>query len=107
MSGVTRYAAAPDAARSTRDCTDPWFFVLFNADRSLAPCCWHPPVARLAPGEDLGAALNGAAIKAVRRQLLTGALSPACADCPARGLTDPASLAQRVRAEMAALQATG
>jgi hypothetical protein len=107
MSAPTRYAAAPDTARSTRDCTDPWFFVLFNADRSLAPCCWHPPVARLAPGESLEAALNGEAIKAVRRQLLTGALGPHCADCPARGLTDPTSLARRVQAEMAALQRPG
>ncbi|MBK1660176.1 SPASM domain-containing protein [Paracraurococcus ruber] len=101
---ATRYAAAPDAARSTRDCTDPWFFVLFNADRTVAPCCWHPPVARLAPGDSLEAALNGAAIKAVRRELLTGRLNAACADCPARGLTDPVSLAKRVQAEMAALR---
>ncbi|MDO9706841.1 hypothetical protein [Paracraurococcus lichenis] len=105
MTAATRYAAAPDAARSTRDCTDPWFFVLFNADRSLAPCCWHPAVATLAPGESLDAALDGAAIREVRRQLLTGALNAHCADCPARGLTDPASLARRVHAEMAALQA--
>lgn len=103
MNAVARYAAVPDAAQPTRDCTDPWFFVLFNADRSLAPCCWHPAVATLGPGESLDAALNGEAIRAVRRQLLTGVLNAHCADCPARGLTDPASLARRLRSEMAAL----
>jgi SAM-dependent methyltransferase len=86
------YALTPSAERSTRECLDPWFFVLIDAARRVKPCCWHPPVTTLPPGASLDAALDGPEIRELRRQLLDGDLNTHCRECPQRRLIDPAGL---------------
>jgi hypothetical protein len=98
---TTTYKLLPDEQRSTRDCIDPWFFAFLTARRGLKPCCWHPPIGTLAVGQPLEELLEGPAMRELRRQLLTGELNEYCVRCPTYALTDPASLQERVRAEIA------
>jgi hypothetical protein len=101
MGSPVKYHAVPTVARSTRDCTDPWIFAQLTARRELRPCCWHPPVGTLAPGESLETVLNGPAMRKLREELLTGHLNEHCLACPARPLTSIEALRVRVEAELA------
>jgi hypothetical protein len=102
MSRIT-FSAAPTEEQSTRDCLDPWFFVLFKSTREVLPCCWHPAIGTLPPGGSIDEILDGPEIRELRRQLLAGELNIHCKACPARGLTDPKSLRQRLQQKMNAL----
>jgi hypothetical protein len=94
-----RYFRVP-ATGETRDCTYPWFFFMLTSRREVMPCCVHPPIAVLEEGAPLADILNGEPMRELRRQLLTGELDSACANCPSQSLTDPSSLQHRVRAEL-------
>jgi MoaA/NifB/PqqE/SkfB family radical SAM enzyme len=94
------YYSPPTSEKSTRDCLDPWLFVMITANREVKPCCWLPPIGVLEKGASLEELLNGAEMRELRRELLTGELSEGCKKCPNRSLTDPESLRRRVRAEL-------
>jgi hypothetical protein len=98
---ITLYQVPPNQEKPTRDCLDPWFFAMLDSRRALNPCCYHPPVGTLSPGQSLEQVLEGPAMRELRRQLLTGELNEYCRQCPARALTDLASLRSRLRAELA------
>lgn len=98
---MKRYTGAVTEEKSTRDCVDPWFFAMLNARRELLPCCWHPPIGTLAVGGSLDAALNGGAIRELRRQLLEGDLNEHCRACPSRPLAAPQALRERLMRELA------
>jgi hypothetical protein len=85
----TLYASAPTAELPTRHCLDPWFNSMLDSQRGIRPCCWHPPIGRLPVGGSLNDALEGPAMRDIRRQLLTGQLNEHCRACPARSLTTP------------------
>ena len=95
------YSVAPTSEKSTRDCLDPWFFAMLNARRELQPCCWHPAVGTLPVGGSLNDLLEGAAMRELRRQLLTGELNEYCRRCPARPLTNPDGLRSHLLEELA------
>lgn len=96
-----RYATLPTTGQSTRDCLDPWTFVWLDAKRGIHPCCWHPAITTLPVGGSLDEALNSAEMRLLRERLLTGTIIDHCAICPARPLTDPASLQVKVIRELA------
>jgi hypothetical protein len=98
---ATIYHAPPNEEKPTRDCLDPWFFAMLDSRRRLQPCCYHPAIGTLGEGESLEDLLEGPAMRELRRQLLTGELNEHCRQCPARALTDLASLRSRLRAELA------
>jgi hypothetical protein len=101
------HSVAPTAEKSTRDCLDPWFFAMLNARRELQPCCWHPAVGTLPVGGSLNDVLEGAAMRELRRQLLTGELNEYCRRCPARPLTDPDRLRNHLLGELAEERLSG
>jgi MoaA/NifB/PqqE/SkfB family radical SAM enzyme len=70
-------------ADETRRCLDPWDFILIQADGSVRPCCWHPPVGNL-ERDSLESIVNDGAVVALRMRLLTGDLDEYCASCPTR-----------------------
>ena len=97
------YSVTPSAARSTRDCLDPWFFVLITAGGMLQACCNRPAFAPLRTEESLSDVLNSDSIRELRRQLLSGELDEWCANCPAKSLTDTDALHLRVHVELTRL----
>lgn len=88
----------PDGHIRTKSCMMPWDFLntLWNGD--VLPCCMAPDDT-VGNGEQtpLIDILNGDAIKAYRRGLLTGQLMPLCQDCTYTTETDTGSLRNRVR----------
>lgn len=100
-SGPQTFSRQPTRELSTRDCIDPWFFAMLTSGREVKACCWHPPVGVLAVGGNLDEILNGAAVRALRQQLLEGNLNKHCQSCPARPLTTPEALRKRIERELA------
>jgi MoaA/NifB/PqqE/SkfB family radical SAM enzyme len=80
----------------TRNCLDPWSFLLINSRREVLPCCWHHPVGHLGFGQSLRDILNRAQMRILRQQLLTGELPLDCHECPTRGWIAPERLQKRV-----------
>ena len=80
-----RYFAQPDSGQ-TRRCLDPWLYALIQADGSVNPCCWHPPVGSL-EAAPLKAVLNDEPVLKLRRQLMSGELCEPCRTCPAKPAT--------------------
>jgi MoaA/NifB/PqqE/SkfB family radical SAM enzyme len=92
-----RYASAGEqGARQTRDCLDPWAFVLVQSNNDVLPCCWHKPIFSLSKNQSLEYAFNSLRFKQLRKSLLTGELSSDCLNCPARGWTSIDNLRKRV-----------
>ena len=81
------YASTPTVEMPTRRWLDPWFNVMLNSRRGVQPCCWHSAIATLPIGGSLNDLLDGPAMRAIRRQLLTGELNEHCRQCPVRLLT--------------------
>lgn len=81
----------------TRDCLDPWNFVLIQSDSAILPCCWHQPIGFLKDEKTkLDDIVNGHLMQELRRGLLTGQLHPDCMNCPSRGLTTTDNLKKKV-----------
>ncbi len=93
--GVHRYTTRRQQGL-TRNCLDPWSFLLINSRREVLPCCWHHPVGHLGFGQSLRGILNGTQMRILRQQLLTGELPLDCRECPTRGWISPESLQKRV-----------
>jgi len=87
------------AGGQTRDCLDPWRqpFVVSNGD--VWPCCWFFGALGNLGQEQFDQILNGPKFQALRLELLTGNLRPACVACPSRALTTPEHLLARLRAD--------
>jgi hypothetical protein len=69
---------------ATRDCLDPWTFLLLSVDGSIRPCCWRPPTGQLKSGESADSIANGDEVRALRARLLTGDPDELCAGCENR-----------------------
>jgi len=80
----------------TRDCLDPWSFILVQSNRNVLPCCWHQPVHSLGKNQSLTGVFNGSRFKELRLRLLTGDLTPDCLNCPSRGWTTTQNLKRKV-----------
>lgn len=93
--GPQRYASDRPASQ-TRDCLDPWEFILVQSNRDVLPCCWHKPIHSLGVNQSLSEVFNNTRIRDLRRRLLTGDLSPDCLTCPSRGWTSMANLKKKV-----------
>lgn len=85
----------------TRLCVDPWTYIEFRVDGSVAPCCVRPSVGSLQKST-IAEILNGAEIRALRHSLLTGHLDKYCSQCSAKPPTNPSELQARVQAEISA-----
>ncbi|MCP5048595.1 MAG: radical SAM protein [bacterium] len=90
-----RYSSTRPALQ-TRDCLDPWQFVLVRADKNVLPCCWHSPIGSLGGGQSLAGVFNNTPNKELRNHLLSGDLSPDCSNCPSRGWTTTETLKEKV-----------
>lgn len=95
LRGEWRYSSARPES-STRDCIDPWNFILFHANGEVRPCCWQNPVLTLGKRQPVANAFNCTQVKKLRHQLLKGELSGKCLHCPSRGWTTPAALQKKV-----------
>jgi len=82
---------------STRDCLDPWNFILFHANSEVRPCCWQNPVLTLGKRQSITDAFNCLQVKKLRYQLLSGDLPGKCLHCPSRGWTTRADLLKKVK----------
>ncbi len=90
-----RYST-PGGRGMTRDCLDPWKFLFIQANREVAPCCWHRPVHSLGTNQPLSEVLNGRRMRELRRSLLTGELTDDCRSCPSRGWVPTGELRRKV-----------
>jgi radical SAM protein with 4Fe4S-binding SPASM domain len=101
--GKKTYAAALGEGE-TRDCIDPWSFILVEAAGAVKPCCWHAPVGSIeqAPLQEI---LASEASQTLRARLLTGQLDEECLRCPARGVIAKDALLERVQAYLASIDA--
>jgi MoaA/NifB/PqqE/SkfB family radical SAM enzyme len=95
-SPLRRYSSSPGEAQ-TRDCLDPWQFIMVRANNDVHPCCWHQPIYSLSKKQSLADVFNSTPMKQLRRQLLTGNLSNDCLHCPGRGETSINQLRKKVR----------
>ncbi len=86
----------PDGTR-TRDCLEPWEFLMVRSNRDVYPCCWYPPVFSMSESPFVRDMFNSSPIKAIRRGLLTGQLSRDCRTCVARGWTTTGELRKKVQ----------
>jgi radical SAM protein with 4Fe4S-binding SPASM domain len=68
--------AAPEAPR----CNAPWVSAVVEADGTVKPCFFHPPVGLLGAGVSLAEVLNSERAQAFRRSLDV-ATNPICAQC--------------------------
>jgi len=92
-----RRFAASVHKKETRNCLDPWSFLLVDAHGDVLPCCWHHPIGSLADGKtQFHQVRNSRQVKELRRSLLTGDLHADCQSCPSRGLTTIRNLKKRV-----------
>jgi MoaA/NifB/PqqE/SkfB family radical SAM enzyme len=91
-----RYSSPPRETQ-TRDCLEPWQFIMIRANNDVHPCCWHQPIYSLSKKQSLAEVFNSTPIKELRRQLLTGNLSTDCLHCPGKGKTSINHLRKKVR----------
>lgn len=95
---IHRYSCSQAPRKDmTRDCLDPWSFVLVQSDREVLPCCWHPPIGTLGKRQHLSEVINNTIIKELRYKLLNGDLPDHCQNCPTRGWTTTKKLQKKVR----------
>jgi uncharacterized protein YlaN (UPF0358 family) len=80
----------------TRDCLDPWSFILIQSNCDVSPCCWHPPIGSISKGQSIDAVFNNQRIQILRQNLITGKLSENCLQCPAKGWISTWDLKKRV-----------
>jgi radical SAM protein with 4Fe4S-binding SPASM domain len=83
----------------TRDCLDAWYQPFVHTNGDVWPCCWFYGSLGNMYEEPFDRIINGSAFQDLRRELLTGNLREACANCPSRSLTTPELLLQRLRAQ--------
>ncbi len=80
----------------TRDCLEPWQFLMIYANKDIGPCCWHQPTHSLGIKQSLSEAFNNTRIKELRTRLLTGDLPADCLNCPAKSWTTTDDLKKKV-----------
>ncbi len=93
--GPHRYSSTSQEAQ-TRDCLDPWEFIMVQANKDVLPCCWHQPIYSLGSKQSLSEVFNKTQIKKLRREILTGRLSLDCMNCPSKGWTTIDNLQKKV-----------
>ena len=70
----------------TRDCTDPWRFLMVLANADVWPCCWYPSIGRITGPGSLIELHNNDTIRTLRAQLGSGELTHYCQNCPGRAV---------------------
>jgi|GEM_PF-1009638 len=81
----------------TRDCLDPWSFILFHANGQVRPCCWQNPIMMLGKHQSAAIVFNSLPIQKLRRQLLNGDLQEKCLYCPSRSWTTRVAFLKKVK----------
>jgi hypothetical protein len=94
--GPYRYTS-PQREGQTRDCLDPWEFIMINANAEVRPCCGHGPLANLGKRQSLLEVFNNIPMQMLRRCLLTGDLPPDCLDCAIKGWISTPLFQKKVR----------
>jgi hypothetical protein len=67
----------------TKNCLDPWSFLLIKADGNVCLCCWSQPIGNVHTA-GLNTIVGGMEAQQLRSSLLTGELLDCCRHCPAR-----------------------
>ena len=70
----------------TRDCTDPWRFLMVLANADVWPCCWYPSIGKITGPGSLIELHNNDTIRTLRAQLGSGELTHYCQNCPGRAV---------------------
>lgn len=76
----------------TRFCLDPWASLTVKASGAVWTCCRPHPLGRLHHGNTLADIVNGEPYRTLRRQLLSGELTPMCRDCPDKAIASVVEL---------------
>jgi hypothetical protein len=84
----------------TKECLDPWSFLIIKADGNVCLCCWSPPVGNINES-DLTEIVTGPKAQLFRNSLLTGELMNCCHQCPARSNTSTEALRADVQLYLA------
>jgi molybdenum cofactor biosynthesis enzyme MoaA len=78
--------AMPLKPGETRDCFQPWVYMLLMANGGAEPCCGgYGAIGDYTDASTLADVANNENVRALRRQLLTGELSELCQTCSLRG----------------------
>jgi radical SAM protein with 4Fe4S-binding SPASM domain len=94
--GQSQTVNSQPKAGQTRDCLDAWYQPYLRANGDLWPCPWfYAPLGNV-HDEPFDKLMNGAAMRTLRHELLSGELRPACSNCPSRSITTPALLLKRL-----------
>ncbi len=80
----------------TRDCLDPWSFIMVRANKEVIPCCWYQSLHSSGIHRSLFDVFNNTKARELRRRLLTGDLPPDCMDCTGRKWTSTDNLKKKV-----------
>lgn len=80
----------------TRDCLDPWSFIMVRANKEVLPCCWYRSLHSSGKHRSLFEVFNNTKARELRRRLLTGDLPPDCMDCTCRAWTSTDNLKKKV-----------
>ena len=80
----------------TRDCLDPWTFLIIHANGDVCPCCWQERIGNLQM-QTLPEILEDGRLQQLRRQLVTGNLDKVCRQCPARATIEPRELDRQLQ----------
>jgi len=71
----------------TRDCTDPWSFMMLESNQQVSCCCFgQKPLGTLKLGQSIEEVFNAPRANNLRNSLLTGELDSICANCSYRTL---------------------
>jgi len=92
-----RYSS-PQREGQTRDCLEPWEFVMISSESEVYPCCGHAPVYKLGKYQSLREVFNNIPMKVLRQRLLDGDLPEDCLYCTRAGWTSTQNLQKRVHA---------
>jgi hypothetical protein len=79
----------------TRDCTDPWKFLILRANGDVCLCCRSPAVGNLRDSS-LESIVDGEPARELRAELLSGELAEHCHSCCERGVTSKDALRRQV-----------
>lgn len=87
--GRHRRHAIPLKPGETRDCFQPWDYVLLMANGGAEPCCGgYGAIGSYTDANSIEEVANGEGFQALRRELLSGDLSELCRKCSLRAPID-------------------
>jgi len=84
----------------TRNCLDPWRFLMIGADKTIQPCCWRESICKTSEVSTGEECINHIGFKKLRAQIYTGDLDKECISCPARGAIPISEFQSKLKQEL-------